>query len=324
MYHGVTIHEYTPRIWTQLPLETFRNQLEFLKEQYVPVSLHEVVKAIKENAPLPERAVLVTFDDGLKNNYTVAYQLLQELGVPAAIFLTVDYVGSNEILWFDELFLLLKEVVAHGIVADLDDAAAQSCLQEGRLWESYEILVEKLKRAGPKRRTREMERFKALYSLDRQNLLEDFGLLSWDDVTTMHRSGLVEFGVHTATHRILAELVEDEWEREIVIPKQRLEDQLGDEVAAFSFPNGKPMADFSPIHLERLRLAGYFCAFTTQSALFDYREGDCMAISRIPAGNDATSDSSYFRLNTSGVVCFARELQNGVPVTTMLSPTGTE
>lgn len=316
MYHGITPNDYTPPIWTQLPLKTFRQQIEYLSEHYVPVSLAEVTGAARGVSTLPERAVLITFDDGLKNNYSVAFPVLQELNVPAAIFLTIDLIGSEEILWFDELFFLLQEAAWHSVTPEMPDSAAQAFLQRGQVWESYVITVEALKRAGVAVRMREMAKLRAILPLDRHKLLEDFGLLNWDEVRTMHRSGLVEFGVHTATHRILTELVDDEWEHEIIDPKHVLEKKLDMEAAAFCFPNGKPQIDFRPDQVAALRKAGYSCAFTTESALFDWTGGERMAIGRIPAGNDATSDSSYFPLNASGALHFVRDMVRGSRIST--------
>lgn len=308
MYHGVTLNDYTPPVWTQLPLKTFRQQLEYLSEHYVPVSLADVAGATGGSSALPERAVLITFDDGLRNNYSAAFPVLQELNLPAAVFLTIDLIGSDKILWFDELFFLLQEAAGRGFTPDMPDAEARALLQSGRTWEAYALAVEVLKRAGVAARRREMAKLCAHVPLDRQKLLEDFGLLNWDEVRTMHRSGLVEFGVHTATHRILTELADDEWEREIIAPKHLLEKILNTEAAAFCFPNGRPWIDFRPDQFAQLRQAGYSCAFTTENALFDWSGGECMAIGRVPAGNDATSDSSYFTLNASGALHFVRDM----------------
>lgn len=306
MYHGITTTCYAPPIWTQLPLETFRQHMEFLRIHYVPVSLSEVVKAIRGESTLPERAVLITFDDGLRNNYSVAFPVLQELHLPAAIFLTVDLIGSEEILWFDELYFLLQAAAELGISPDLPDASARTLLQGGRVWESYLITAETLKRAGTSARHRYMAALRADVPLDRRRLLGDFGLLHWDEVRSMFRSGLAEFGIHTATHRILTELADDEWEHEIIVPKHTLEHELNTETTAFCFPNGRPRTDFSLDQLGPLRKAGYSCAFTTENNLFDWTGGDSMTIGRVPAGNDATSDTSFFPLNTSGFLHFVR------------------
>lgn len=312
MYHGVTSLCHEPPIWTQLPADRFRSQLAFLRDHYCPVSLGEVVTAFRTGSTLPDNAALVTFDDGLRNNFTVALPILQELAIPAAVFLTVDYIGTAEFLWVDELFLLLREGAACGVPLELPNPAAGALLRAGRLWEAYELMVEMLKRSGLDEREAALARLRRLVPIGRPADAEDFALLDWDQVRAMQQSGLVEFGVHTATHRILSELTPAEWEREIVHPRQTLERETGVEAATFCFPNGRPTVDFGPEHLDYLRRAGYVCAFTTENSLYDRAVGDPLAIGRIPAGNDATSTPEYFRASTAGVIHSLRTIRRSI------------
>ncbi len=306
MYHGVSAAGSPPPLWTQLPVARFREQLLFLKRHYQLVSLEQLEAAIQQGQPLPERALLITFDDGLRNNATVAFPLLQHLEIPATIFLTMDRIGSSGLLWFDELYFLLQQALTRRSVPDIGCRQAEELLQAGLLQPAYLAAVEYLKRCGSPLRTSIMAALNRLLPLDRSLLLDDYGLLSWHQVESMHRSGLISFGVHTATHRILTELSASEWEREVVLPRQTLENRLQVPVHSFSFPNGRPQDDFLPHHLPALRQAGYLCAFSTESGLFNWQRDEPLAISRIPAGNDATSDPDHFSLATSGALPFLR------------------
>jgi len=311
MYHGVTRHSYHPPVWTQLPLPVFRSQLEFLSRHYQIVSLSQVVRALDQGEPLPERAALITFDDGLKNNFSVAFPVLKELGLPAAIFLTVDLIGGPDMLWFDELYLLIRQAGADGVTLEIPGTAAQLHYQAGELWEAYVACVEEAKRDGCQMRRELLERLRRRVPLEQERYLADFGLLDWDEVREMERSGLIGFGVHTATHRILSELEEHELADEVLAPRKRFAEELGVEPESFCFPNGRPGVDFAPMHQEYLRSSGYLCAFSTGRDLFDQISGDRMAITRIPAGNDGCSHPDYFRLNTSGALRPLRFLRRG-------------
>ena len=313
MYHGVTASGQPSPVWTQLPVHLFRRQLEFLRRKYRILTLSEVVEAVRGKRSLPERSALITFDDGLKNNCSVAFPVLQELKIPATVFLTVDAIGTRDILWVDELYLLLREAAARGIAPEPFEGAVTRHLRAGRVWESYQVLVDSLKRSGTAPRTEAMNRLRELLPAGLCDRNQDFALLDWDEVRAMQRSGLVEFGVHTATHRILSELEVGEWERELVAPKKTLERELAAEAATFCFPNGRPLLDFRPEHLDYLRKAGYVCAFTTENALFDLKGVDPMSIGRVPAGNDSTSEADYFRLNSSGAIQFVKNLVQAKP-----------
>lgn len=307
MYHGISAATPSPPLWTQLPRDRFREQLLFLKRHYQPVTLEQLELSIKQGHPLPQRALLITFDDGLRNNATVAFPLLQQLEIPATIFLTMDRIGYKGLLWFDELFFLLQQAITNRIVPDIGSRQAEELLHVGRLLPAYQVAAEYLKRCGQPLRTSIMAALRKLLPLDRSRLLDDYGLLGWHQVESMHRSGLISFGVHTATHRILTELSTSEWQQEVVQPRRTLENRLQVPVHAFSFPNGRPQDDFRPHHLPALRQAGYLCAFSTESRLFNWQQDEPLAISRIPAGNDATSDPDHFSLATSGALTFLKQ-----------------
>ncbi len=300
MYHGVTRNSFDPPVWTQIPEKTFRDHMGYLRKHYVFVTLDDVVSAVRRDLELPPRAALITFDDGLRNNYHVAFPILLELGIPAAIFLTVSYIGSESLLWFDELYFLLKRGYENKVDLSVFHEEIRERMAAGKIWEAYSADVEMLKRCGENSRASYLDKLREKISLDTLPLLEDFGLLDWDQVYVMHDSRLVAFGTHTATHRILTELSPTEWEEEIAAPRRTLEGFLGVPVKSFCFPNGRSGIDFCAEHLRFIRKSGYECAFTTENSLFTPMCSDPFAIGRIPAGNDATSSKLVFSLNCSG------------------------
>lgn len=59
----------------------FRKQIEFIKESFHVMTMEQVIEAVKGGAELPENAMLLTFDDGYADNYTVAFPILEEYGL---------------------------------------------------------------------------------------------------------------------------------------------------------------------------------------------------------------------------------------------------
>ena len=67
--------------------EQFEAQIRVLSEAgYTGVSFDELQAYVLRGAPLPERPVVITFDDGYESNYTLAYPILQKYGMKATIF----------------------------------------------------------------------------------------------------------------------------------------------------------------------------------------------------------------------------------------------
>ncbi|MCB0181434.1 MAG: polysaccharide deacetylase family protein [Anaerolineae bacterium] len=72
----------------------FAEQLEIIRQLGQPLSLHQLVEAHK-SGEVPHRAVVITFDDGYKNNLYNAKPLLEQFNIPATVFVTSDYVDQN-------------------------------------------------------------------------------------------------------------------------------------------------------------------------------------------------------------------------------------
>ena len=78
--------------------EIFRGQMQLLARNYRPVTLDEV-KQFARGEALPHHAVVVTFDDGYADNYEIAAPILNEVGIAATFYVTVDCVAKGLLPW---------------------------------------------------------------------------------------------------------------------------------------------------------------------------------------------------------------------------------
>lgn len=99
MYHKVDGREGNT---IAVPPALFARQMAFLAERYRVVSLAEVVAHLDGGESLPPRAVLVTFDDGYRDNLVAAAPVLERHGLPAVVFVPLDFVGNDRPLPHDE------------------------------------------------------------------------------------------------------------------------------------------------------------------------------------------------------------------------------
>jgi len=92
-YHSV------PRVasWNyDVSINCFEEHLKYLKDNYEIRDVSYIAECIKAKRRCQTIVCGVTFDDGYKNNYEVAYPLLLEHEVPATIFLPTNFISNGE------------------------------------------------------------------------------------------------------------------------------------------------------------------------------------------------------------------------------------
>jgi len=79
---------------TSISTKVFEKQIKFLiNNGYQIIPLEQLVEALKGNVPFPDRAVVITIDDGYKTTYTQAYPILKKYNLPFTVFLYMEGVG---------------------------------------------------------------------------------------------------------------------------------------------------------------------------------------------------------------------------------------
>ena len=124
----------------------FKKQMNYLMENgYQTLSLYDTIRHLQQRESLPEKVIIITFDDGYKNNYIHAFPILKKYQFTATIFLATAYCeGTND--WFGQEFSIpripmlswveIREMSRYGIefgahtrsharLADLDMEKAQ-------------------------------------------------------------------------------------------------------------------------------------------------------------------------------------------------------
>lgn len=85
MYHSVTDEGESPGQYV-VPMQRFEEDLQYLKQNgYQTVTARQVLDYVQNGAPLPEKPVMLTFDDGFYNNYSNVWPALKQHGMVAVL-----------------------------------------------------------------------------------------------------------------------------------------------------------------------------------------------------------------------------------------------
>jgi len=91
----------------------FGIQIQHLVANYRILSLDEIVERVKSRKSL-QGCLAITFDDGFRDNYEIAYPILKKYNAPATIFLTTGYIENGTALWFIKLrYVFMKSEKGH-------------------------------------------------------------------------------------------------------------------------------------------------------------------------------------------------------------------
>ena len=188
----------------------FESQLKYLSDHgYHSISPDELFEGLAGTGALPENPVLITFDDGYKDNYTTAFPLLKKYGFKATIFVVTSFLGQ-----------------------------------------------------------------KSQY-------------FTWEQAREMEKEG-ISIQSHTATHRSMTDLSDEQLRAELVESKKKAEEELGHPVEYMAYPTGT-----YNLHIaEMVKEAGYKAAFTIKYGNVD-EASNIYALERVPVFHTANTNKDF-------------------------------
>lgn len=243
-------------------------QIDYLRRHYhvmhAEAALEQYFSAGKKAdkadvGPLP---LVLTFDDGYRDNYTYAFALARKLQVPITIYLIPGYLEQGNCFWWLEGERLTRH--AHNKQVDLDGHTYSLQSAEERRALAQEIDRRARNASSVAQREAFLEKMRQELAVPVDAPIDEGSQpLTWAEVDEMAKSEWVSFGAHTMHHPLLA-CLEDENELQYEVSECRrvLEEHLGHPVRSFVYPVGKP-EHFGKKGIEAVRAAGYAWAMTT-------------------------------------------------------------
>lgn len=194
----------------------FERQVKHLVKHYDVIPLNEI-------SPENKNKVVLTFDDGYRNNFEFAYPILKKYNLQATIFIVYEFIDKNVFAWWDRI----------------EYAKVKANLENIKKLNNEEIE-------------------KNVYGLTRlgQNSKKppEYNFMSWEEIKRI--SDVFEIGSHTLTHPILTNIPLEVAKKEILQSKRKIEEKIGKEVMSFAYPNGS----YNEQLMNTIRESGYMYA----------------------------------------------------------------
>ena len=290
----------------------FEALMEGVARHYAVVPLARVVDWMESRAGLPDRALVLTFDDGYRNVLTVAAPVLKRLGLPATLFVTTDFVFHGRMLWPDRLMGALAASDVRRLRVPHGGASIDLALGGEREKRAADVRLTALCKAlSEDEKLAFLDGIVAALRVSEeqiQNAWGDHAPIGVDELKQLHEYG-IEVGSHTCSHGIVTRFAPDAMEREVTLSRQLLEQATGRPCVEFSYPNGGA-GDFSEETRARIIAAGYRCAVTTVKRRVA-RSDDRYQIPRAILTHNRVTRAE-FAAHVSGLAPFLRAARDSV------------
>ena len=246
LYHGVTdrvshgIENFSDK---HIDHTTFRRQMAYVKNHCAPMSIDDVVEHTHSGREFPPRAVVVTFDDGFRNNYGVAAPILDDLGVPATFYVCAGMINTDLMFWVDVIEDCINLTEKPLLTLPLADGVAQSFVLDSA--EAKIAAVQDIKNVCKQVSAEQKNRILADLVAEAgvvpsASHAANYQIMSWDELRSMATNPLFTIGGHSLYHDVLSAQPPERMQNDIELTLRLLSHNLHLPIRHFSYPEGQP------------------------------------------------------------------------------------
>lgn len=221
------------------------------------VPLGWALQAMGDGLSLPPRALAITFDDGYRDNLTLAVPLLRMLQIPATCFLVPGILSGDVVPWWERLARAFSEAQTDHVELERQRVMLGSAADR---YAVYQKVAEQLK--GRDRRHRESAVDGLVVRLEPSGEYRPQDqFLDWDGARELQKH--MEIGSHSMYHSILSRETAQAQHEDLADSRRQLAEGLDADIRLLAYPNGTKI-DYNADTFVAAEQAGYTYALTTE------------------------------------------------------------
>lgn len=230
---------------------------EQLRRGYKFISLDQMCNILNNNQN-NNKNIVITLDDGYKDNYEIAYPIFKKYNVPFCIYVTTSFPEGTAFMWW----YILEDLILQEDKIILKDSTEYIC---DTLEKKEQVFASLRKFIISINNNNFEEIFLELFSnYDLNNILTETRNLamSWSQIKKISADKLVTIGSHTHTHRALKNLSLENMKSEIRFSLDLLNANLDTDIKHFSYPYGT-RNEANKVQFELIKEFKFLSATTT-------------------------------------------------------------
>lgn len=310
MYHYTRDlkHSRYPEI-KGLDQSLFRQQIEFMKGNFNFVSMEQVIDAVEGKFSLPDKALLLTFDDGYIDNYTVAFPILEEYGVQGSFFIPGKTFTTHQLLDVNKIHYILASADIKTLVGDLKERMDYYRGQEydypptDDLWNAYAIdnrfdgkdviFVKRILQTVLPEKLRNQissDLFERYVCISEEQLAYEL-YMTEEQIRTMKRHGMF-IGCHGYDHYWLGNLSQEQMKQDISMALDVIDEFIDRRHWVMNYPYG----NYSQGVLDYVRSQGACVGLTTEVRVAEILKDNVLALPRLDCNDFPPKSDKYAHL----------------------------
>lgn len=309
MYHYTRDlkHSRYPEI-KGLDKELFKNQIEFMKNSFNVVTMEQVLENIQGEGMhgLPENALLLTFDDGYADNFTVAYPIFEEYGLQGSFFIPGKTFATHQLLDVNKIHYILASADIYKLVDDLKKqmdyyrgseyqyASTDELFHDYAVANRFDIketifvkrmlqtvLPEKL------RNTISSNLFEKYVGVTEEQLAYEL-YMTEEQIRTIKRHGMF-IGIHGYDHYWLGNLPEDKMKQDILMALDTLDEFIDRKQWVMNYPYGS----YNQEVIRYIRQQGACIGLTTDVRVAELGKDSAFELPRLDCNDFPPKSENY-------------------------------
>jgi len=309
MYHYTRDlkHSRYPEI-KGLDVNLFREQIAFMKSNFNIVTMEHVLEAISAKENLPEKALLLTFDDGYADNYNVAMPILEEYGVQGSFFIPGKTFTTHQLLDVNKIHYVLASANIYNLLEDLKKEMDYYRGQEFQyapteeLFAKYAVasrfdiketvFVKQMLQTVLPERLRNIissKLFAKYVGVTEEQLAYEL-YMSKEQIRTMKRHGMF-IGIHGYDHYWLGNLPVEQMENDISLALDALDEFVDRKQWVMNYPYGNYNKDV----IAYISKQGACLGLTTEVRLADIDKDNPLELPRLDCNDFPPKSDNYLK-----------------------------
>ncbi len=226
---------YNREVVSASPLE-FEKQMEFINKNFTAIDFFDLRDILDKKKEVPSNPVIITFDDGYRDNYEHAFPVLKKFNLKAVIFLATGFIGTDKMFWWDEISSILQQSGPGQLSLPSFEGEKINIPEQPQRGDFIEGFLKKIKQMPNNRKELVLKELRESSVIDKES--QKSVMMSWDMAREMRENG-IELGAHTVNHPVLSKLEPSLVKEEIKSSLEEIEQKTGVKPISFCYPVGK-------------------------------------------------------------------------------------